>query len=475
MKHFKVAIGAITLMITQAAAVPQVTGNSICGPGLGGCLDYSDSCDTQVGPPGRSTEDIYRPFSGDVPYAETIIECDSPGLVALTFDDGPFEYTSQLLDLLDEYKVKATFFIAGRNRGKGRIDDESTGYPKVLRRMRIAGHQLASHTWTHRNLNGVSEDVQRTEMIYNEMAFRNIFGFVPTYMRPPFLECGTSSGCLDTMEELGYHVISTNLDTKDYENDDPVLIQKSKDKFSTMQSSDESSHSYIVLAHDVHYQTVVTLAKYMIETSRERGYKLVTVGECLGDPPENWYRSAPARRDLGADQEVPPVNNTNPELPPVNDTNPELPPENNNTNPWTPPGNNTNPWTPPINNTDPIETPKPNVSTNQRCGGEGGGTTCKGSLFGDCCSFFGYCGRSKEHCGTGCDPNFGDCDQLEAPIHNTTNGLCGSGHEATCLHYGAKLCCSQYGFCGNTTKDHCGDGCQTGYGLCFKAGSYTEM
>ncbi|KAL7959283.1 carbohydrate esterase family 4 protein [Trichoderma compactum] len=464
MKHFKVALGAIALMIAQIAAAPQATENSICGPGLGGCiggccsefghcgttraycsgsqcqLDYSDSCDTQVGPPGRSTEDIHRPFSGDVPYAETITECDSPGLVALTFDDGPFEYTNQLLDLLDEYKVKATFFIAGRNRGKGRIDDESTGYPKVLRRMRSAGHQLASHTWTHRNLNGVNEDVQRTEMIYNEMAFRNIFGFVPTYMRPPFLECGSSSGCLDTMEELGYHVISTNLDTKDYENDDPVLIQKSKDKFSTTQSTDESSHSYIVLAHDVHYQTVVTLAKYMIETSRERGYKLVTVGECLGDPFENWYRSAPVRRDLGTNQEVPPVNNTNPETPP---------------------------------------TPKPNVSTDQRCGGEGG-TTCKGSLFGDCCSYWGFCGRSDKHCSTGCNPNFGDCphlddDKLHAPIHNTTNGLCGSEHGATCLHFGTKTCCSEYGYCGNSIKDHCGDGCQTGYGRCLSPSGYTEV
>ncbi|KAL7904701.1 carbohydrate esterase family 4 protein [Trichoderma velutinum] len=457
---FKVAIGVVALMISQTTAVPQAdtaAENTICGPGLGGCdggccsefghcgtttqycsgsqcqLDYSDSCDTQIGPPGRSTEYIARPFSGDVPYGETITECDSPGLVALTFDDGPYEYTNQLLDLLDLYKVKATFFIAGKNRGKGRIDDESTGYPSILRRMRSAGHQLASHTWTHRNLNGVSEKVQRTEMIYNEMAFRNILGFVPTYMRPPFLECGSSSGCLDTMEDLGYHVISTNLDTKDYENDDPVLIQKSKDKFSSMQSLDKSSHSYIVLAHDVHYQTVVTLAKYMIETSRARGYKLVTVGECLGDPPENWYRSAPSRRGLGTNQGMPPVNNTNPE-------------------------------TPPANNTDPIKTPKLNVSTDQTCGGKNG-TTCKGSVFGDCCSFYGYCGKTAEYCGTGCDRNFGDCTPL-GDVPNTTNGLCGSAHAATCLHFGNKTCCSKYGYCGSS-GDHCGDGCQKGYGRCY--------
>lgn len=281
--------------------------------------------------------------------ASTITHCETPGLVALTFDDGPYEFTSQLLDLLDQYKVKATFFITGSNRGKGRIDDESTKWPNILRRMRNTGHQLASHTWTHRNLNGVSMDVQRKEMVHNEMAFRNIFGVFPTYMRAPFLECSLRTGCIETMEDLGYHIISTNLDTKDYENDDISLIQNSKDKFYSLQSPDESSHDYIVLAHDVHYQTVVTLTKYMIETSRARGYKLVTVGECLGDPPENWYRRASSKRSAGANLRAIPTNETE----------------------------------------DAGDTPTPNVSKDQRCGSRRG-TTCTGSDFGKCCSFYGY-------------------------------------------------------------------------------------
>jgi peptidoglycan/xylan/chitin deacetylase (PgdA/CDA1 family) len=262
----------------------------------------------------------------------------------LTFDDGPYEYTSRLLDILEEYNVKATFFIAGNNRGKGRIDDESTLWPAILRRMHDTGHQIASHTWTHRNLNEVSMGVQKTEMIYNEMAFRNLLGVIPTYMRPPFLECSMKTGCIETMEELGYHIISTNLDTKDYENDDVALIQNSKNRFSSMQSPDESSHDYIVLSHDVHYQTVVNLTKYMVELSRGRGYKLVTVGECLGDPSENWYRWAPSKRS------------TNLITGPVNDT------ENAG---------------------------EPNVSKDQRCGSKWD-TTCKGSNFGKCCSFYGY-------------------------------------------------------------------------------------
>lgn len=278
--------------------------------------------------------------------ASTITRCNNPGYVALTFDDGPYEYTAQLLGLLEEYNVKATFFIAGNNRGKGRIDDESGPWPAVMRRMRNAGHQLASHTWTHRNLNDVSMEVQKTEMVYNEMAFRNLFGIIPTYMRPPFLECSVKSGCIETMEKLGYHIISTNLDTKDYENDDATLIQNSKNRFSSMQSPDESTHDYIVLSHDVHYQTVVNLTKYIVELSRGRGYTFVTVGECLGDAPENWYRWAPSKRSQESHLGVRPGNSTN--------GDPTLHP-----------------------------------SKDQKCGSRRR-ATCKGSNFGKCCSYYGY-------------------------------------------------------------------------------------
>lgn len=163
-------------------------------------------------------------------------------------------------------------------------------------------------------------------------------------MRPPFLECSVKSGCIDTMDKLGYHVISTNLDTKDYENDDASLIQVSKNRFSSLQSPDESAHDYVVLAHDVHYQTVVNLTEYMIEISRGRDYKLVTVGECLRDPSANWYRVAPSKRD--ADQIDGPGDSTKDEDDPV-------------------------------------------ISEDERCGSRFG-ATCKGSTFGKCCSYYGY-------------------------------------------------------------------------------------
>ncbi|KAH7267676.1 uncharacterized protein BKA55DRAFT_590021 [Fusarium redolens] len=313
------------------------TTGDFCG-GSACQLEYSDSCDTlqdlvsskssycsngheadtetSFGPRGSSTEGISRPRLGNVPYetGTIITTCTAPGVIALTFDDGPLEYTNDLLDLLDDRDIQATFFVAGNNRAKGHIDDSSKPWPAVMRRMYSAGHHIASHTWTHRNLNEVNSTIRRSEMIYNEMAFRNLFGWIPTYMRAPYLECNAASGCLDEMSELGYHVVDQNIDTKDYENDSPALIQISKDRYSSGVSSNSENNQYIVLAHDVHDQTVHNLTASMIDTAQDRGYRLVTVGECLGDPRENWYRTVSRGRDATSTESatttrtVPPTN-----------------------------------------------------------------------------------------------------------------------------------------------------------------------
>lgn len=214
------------------------------------------------------------------------------GTVALTFDDGPWIYTSQMLDVLASYNLKATFFIVGNSMGRGRIDDPTTPWPAIMRRMYSAGHQIASHSWTHHDLSHVNNIIEETQIVYNEMAFRNLFGWFPTYFRCPYLACTAGSDSLDILDNLGYHIIDTNLDTKDYIYNDANLIQTSKDRYSSALSNNPAANSYIPLAHDIHYQTVVNLTAFMIDTLLARGYTPTTVGECLGDPPENWYRDA---------------------------------------------------------------------------------------------------------------------------------------------------------------------------------------
>lgn len=180
-----------------------------------------------------------------------INKCANPGQIALTYDDGPWIYTDMMLDVLDSFNVKATFFISGNNLGKGRMDDPAMPWPGVMRRMYASGHHIASHSWTHQDLTIVSSAVQQSEIIYNEMAFRNLFGWIPTYFRCPYLLCDTASGSLTRLADLGYHVIDMNPDTKDYENNDASLVQISKNRFANGVSLNPAVDSYIPLTHDI--------------------------------------------------------------------------------------------------------------------------------------------------------------------------------------------------------------------------------
>lgn len=277
-----------------------------------------------------------------------------------------------MLDILQSLNVTATFFIVGNNLGKGRMDDPTLPWPAMMQRMNAAGHQMASHSWTHQDLGLVNSTIQQTQVIYNEMAFRNLFGFFPTYFRCPYLDCTTASGSIDLLNNLGYHIIDMDIDTKDYLYDDATLIQTSKNIFSTAVSSDAVHNSYIPLAHDIHYQTVVNLTSYMINTLRARGYTPVTVGECLGDPRENWYRDASGASSSSTSSII----------------SSSTAIASQSSSPTTVSSSTSIISSSSTSSTAPSSTGLV-VSPNQSCGGTTG-YTCQGSRFGNCCSFYGF-------------------------------------------------------------------------------------
>ncbi|KAK5167276.1 hypothetical protein LTR04_007397 [Oleoguttula sp. CCFEE 6159] len=252
-------------------------------------------CDDNTVPPGTSTSTIARPLLGSVPYGGAgIYDCTVPGTIAITYDDGPYIYTDHVLDILKSYNAKATFFITGNNNGKGEIDNTANPWATTIKRAYADGHQIASHTWTHPFLSSLTSAQRKQQMYSNEMALRNILGFFPTYMRPPYSDCTAASGCEADMKALGYHITYFDVDTVDYNNDSPTLIQNAKNNFAKgIAAGSPSTADYLVIGHDIHYQTAYNLTAYMLDTLLAKGYKLVTVGECLGDPQANWYRSAP--------------------------------------------------------------------------------------------------------------------------------------------------------------------------------------
>ncbi|KAI0166297.1 hypothetical protein GGR57DRAFT_496567 [Xylariaceae sp. FL1272] len=255
-------------------------------------INYGPGCDGNQKPSGVDTSKIARPKLGKVTYGGAgIYDCVNKGDIALTFDDGPWNYTDDLLDKLAGYEAKATFFITGNNLYKGQINDPTTPWPAVIQRMAAEGHQIASHTWSHENFSQLTTTQFTNQIIYNEIAFNDILGYFPTYMRPPFSICPTRT-CGAQLATLGYHAIYFDLDTEGYLNDDPVDIQTSKDIWDeTIDDSSPCSDSWLQIEHDIHYQTVYNLTDYILESLFSEGYRSVTVGECLGDPPENWYRA----------------------------------------------------------------------------------------------------------------------------------------------------------------------------------------
>jgi peptidoglycan/xylan/chitin deacetylase (PgdA/CDA1 family) len=177
-------------------------------------FQFGPGCDANHLPTGGSTREIPRPQLGKVTYGGLgVYSCVNPGTLAITYDDGPYVYTNDVLDQFNAYSMKATFFITGININKGAIDDESTPWPAVIRRMEAEGHQIASHTWSHQDLSKITKDQRIDQMVKNEMAFSNILGKFPTYMRPPYSSCTAESGCAGDMADLGYVVSYFDLDT----------------------------------------------------------------------------------------------------------------------------------------------------------------------------------------------------------------------------------------------------------------------
>jgi len=350
--------------------------DGVCGTDPDSCYApgcqyaYGPGCPDNVTPAGTNTSSVDRTKVGSVAYGGAgIYNCVKAGTVALTYDDGPQTVlTKHILDVLDSYNAKATFFITGNNINKGQIDITQE-YIDVIKRMDSSGHQIASHTWTHQDLSAISRIDRKNQMWKLEMALRNIVGKIPTYMRPPYSSC--TSQCQTDMAALGYHIIYFDVDTDDYNQDSPSLIQNSKNWFrgniTQGGATGTSGAKWLEISHDIHEQTANNLTDYMLSTLRGLGYTAVTVGECLNDPAANWYRSA-----SGAGTAT------------------------------------TATGTATRSSSAPASTGTKKVSTDATCGGTNQ-YTCLGSTFGNCCSPAGWCGSTTAYCGTGCQASFGNC------------------------------------------------------------------
>ncbi|OCK77775.1 carbohydrate-binding module family 18 protein, partial [Lepidopterella palustris CBS 459.81] len=105
------------------------------------------------------------------------------------------------------------------------------------------------------------------------------------------------------------------------------------------------------------------------------------------------------------------------------------------------------------------------ISPDGTCGGTNG-YSCLGSVHGDCCSAYGYCGSTSLYCDSGCQGAFGICTSSSpAGLPISLDGSCGGTSGQTCAGSTFGNCCSAYGYCGSTSV-YCDTGCQSAFGVC---------
>ncbi|HEY8455932.1 MAG TPA: polysaccharide deacetylase family protein [Actinopolymorphaceae bacterium] len=190
------------------------------------------------------------------------VDCRKVACVALTFDGGPGKDTPRLLDILAEKQVPATFFLLGRRHIER--------YPDVVREIAADGHEIASHTWTHRVLTELEPEQIRWELARTQRALEKLTGQRPALMRPPqgYTDAKVSKVCA----ELGLAQVLWSVTAKDYATTDSRLI--------TRRVLEQTERDGIILLHDIYPGTVPAVPAIIDELAR-RGFTFVTVTELL--------------------------------------------------------------------------------------------------------------------------------------------------------------------------------------------------
>lgn len=181
----------------------------------------------------------------------------SKPMIAFTFDDGPYySVDSRILDTLQAYGGRATFFIVG-----SRVND----YKDTLKRIRDSGSEIGNHTFNHKNLEKISPEEVTSQIEMTNDAVEAVTGFRPKLVRVPY---GAFKGQVPGL--VSYPMIQWNIDTQDWSSKDKDAIAASV----LSQARDGS----IILMHDL-YSATAEAFETVIPLLAAQGYRFVTVSE----------------------------------------------------------------------------------------------------------------------------------------------------------------------------------------------------
>ena len=185
--------------------------------------------------------------------------------IALTFDDGPHpRYTPQILNILEKYNIKATFFVVGIN---------AHYYPETFKLVVNSGHEIANHTYTHPKVGKIEKGRLQKEIEDCEDILYELGEYKTKLFRPP--EGMIDGDVLNIISDLDYDVILWDIDTRDWAH---TPANKIAEKVIQNISSGD-----IILMHDYigsNSPTCEALELFIPELLK-KGYKFVTVSELI--------------------------------------------------------------------------------------------------------------------------------------------------------------------------------------------------
>ncbi|KAG8858963.1 Carbohydrate esterase 4 protein [Tulasnella sp. 330] len=202
--------------------------------------------------------------------ATSYTTCNIPGkVVAMTFDDGPYIYNTQLVDYLGSQGVVATFFMNGDNYDC----IYSEPYAGYVQNVYNSGHQIGSHTWSHPDLTTLSDADVTSQLVRNDEAFSQIIDVKPRYFRPPY---GAINAAIDSLlADQNQIPVTWNFDSGDSTGSSP------SESIAAYAAWIQTGQSLIALNHETYPGTVNTVVEAVIPMLLDAGYRFVTIAECL--------------------------------------------------------------------------------------------------------------------------------------------------------------------------------------------------
>ena len=214
---------------------------------------------------------VVKPAQDLIIASKNVHPADGGKYIALTFDDGPSEYTPQVLAILKQKGVHATFFNLG---------NESAGFADLTRQVVADGHELGSHTNTHQFLPKLDREALRNEITSAADTLRKNSGREVRIMRSPY--GAFDAACWSRSADLISCNVIWNIDTLDWKRPGADAIK-----------NNVLSNAYngaIVLMHDGggNREQDVQALPGIIDGLQQAGYKLVTVQELMRTDPQTF-------------------------------------------------------------------------------------------------------------------------------------------------------------------------------------------